>query len=283
MGLFNGEFYKLSSSEQAELFFNSLTDFEKAILYGDWITHIWLYENEPPNTREAVEKFGFLSLFEEFKKAFIKGDFKRMKTSLGTGNTFDEGVFLNQIETRMLHVCVLSDIDIIQQKKPELAFHKIIPHVLLMSSYPLFIKMKTSDFPHKGIWKFPTLLVDGDLNHTIHVQGLSDDRQFIIYDEYWWKGHSGISFFSKGENSQDTSAELIDPLFNTFKTSQSDFWKFFVGFIMPRSGLRKLAYAVWQMKAALEYHYPEIGPYNPLDLINHEPLITLAKSEFGYL
>jgi len=44
----------------------------------------------------------------------------------------------------------------------------------------------------------------------------------------------------------------IDPLFDTFKVAQSDFWKFFIGFIVFRSDTRRWAYHVLQMKGPLQ-------------------------------
>ena len=268
MGLFDKRISELRDSYEAKDFIESLTEYEMMLLIRDWIAQIWLYENEPPTTNKELDNYGIFlfGLYDEFKDSFINGDYKRITP--GIGHSIEESVLIRQMETNMLHVSLLSDTIEIQT---ELILLKKIPFPILLQSFCLFLLNNSFDEknPENSGWYCPTYVIDGDLCHYIHVRGISKDFEYFYYDELWWKGTRGLSFFTNGENSLNTNAELINADFNTFKVSHFDFMRFFKGWEMPRSGLPKLYTIVKTLLPQITETFPSLKEYRPENLLNY--------------
>ncbi len=271
MGLFDDEILSIKSAQEAEIYLNRLSQEEFQLLFGDWICQVWLYENEPPNTEEELDKYPpfFGGLYHEFKKSFVNGDYRRVVP--GKGVTIDEGIFKSQLETGMLYVSVMDESLGIE---PQLAFFKKLPSTLLIQSFSLFMCDPNCIDPMQIDWRVPAYVVDRDVFHYVHVRNIPIEFDYVYYDEFWWNGRNGKSFFSPGENSLNTEAELVDRDWNTFRVPYEQFLLCFKGWEMPRSGLLKLHDIIrsYQSDSEISVRFPdlarEIAKYDASQLLN---------------
>jgi len=179
-----------------------LDAFDKAefkAVFGEWLMQCWMEDAHVPNTAEELADFNLDDLIPKFRKEFKAGSWKRMKA--GRGATAEQFILYLQLVNRKPCILLVNQelpwvkSDTIRQKAMS-GFHI----VGILSMY--MIKAKENNQLDAGA--SPVMLYDGQIGHVITARTLSDDKDWISYDDPTWPGAK--SMLCEGENAAGVKA-----------------------------------------------------------------------------
>jgi hypothetical protein len=182
----------------------ALDEEEFRVAFHEWVSQCWLHDSLVPNDAASLNNFDLNKLIPEFRKAFAKGDWKRMIA--GRGITAEEYLlFLQLINKQQLAL-------VINLEQPQQPLDRVRNKILLSEAQIggcLSIalgdpQLRTKLRLESGV---PLMLYDGKIGHVITARAIDDGRDWIFFDDPTWPGNK--SMLCQGENAAGTDAQYF--------------------------------------------------------------------------